>query len=716
MTSTRRNTTGAPKGSPRRGAVGDLDDLAERIADATKRGKSAEQLIAEQRQRDHARVLYRLRRHLRPLGAALAVSVLGGGAWVAHALAGPQWAALGTAAVTFGTVAAVVGFARGSLPERWRARLVLAGLAASVWVTVAAWRGLDLTAGAALYAGTLALSARYWQTLRTPYPTGKPAPEQADRADTSVIGMWLQNVGSTSGVLPGSYLTGERTTKVGAEYTIELVPGKHTLSDVLNALPRIGSGIGKWPHALVAEQTPDADDEMPSRVRLTIVERSPVKETSFLEAARWDCGYGGGILPIGPYVDGQGFAPWRLWTPGPSGYDSTDQDGSAWSGVIIAGTGSGKSELAQQLVAHACSTGLVTPWFIDPQGGVSSPALQAHADWYVNGADAWTMLGAAERIIEARGVENVARGRESVRNGGRPWTGFRPTTERPLLMIVIDEAHQILRTAKDGARLAASARMARKVGVLYVLISQVVDLSTFGGSDALRASVMAGNGVIMRTESRQTGTLMAGLEVDPMTLPKLPGYGYTTANGHARLAPFRTQVARDAFALLAAQQIRPLDDYAAAAAGADYTGRAQGADELAAAAETRMAAILAGRWTSTTAAADDLSEAEDVDQVGEFTPVTFPAAPPEVRALAAVPVNARDAVWNALRTGEPRRTGELVEAAGYSDTAIRKALAGLVDAGRVVKVGHGTWQRADAAQAAAQDATEVPPGEARDVS
>ena len=228
-----------------------------------------------------------------------------------------------------------------------------------------------------------------------------------------------------------------------------------------------------------------------------------------------------------------GEAGWRLWTAGESG----DNDGSAWSGALIGAPGSGKSRTLESIAIGAMASGLAVCWFIDPQGGASSPALKSYADWYVDLSGADDMLRAIEGVAAWREFENATEG----------WTGFTPRPDRPLLVVFIDEAHEVLK-GRSGKRLSALARKIRKLGICLVIVSQYPGIETFGGDEALRLSIMAGNGICFRTASNYAGSLMAGLEMDPKRLPDVKGYGFTIrVEGFSRLAPFRNRLCKNPF-------------------------------------------------------------------------------------------------------------------------------------------------------------------------
>lgn len=620
------------------------------------------ELAAERSERRKGSMLYRLRRQLVPWYAAAATFALAVVLWITDLAYDGRisgYLAVGTAAAGLGLVAVVVTFARSAFGP-WRRRVLAAGVAAVGWLVAAELRGLSLPLVAALGMLTVGYGAGWWRAVRIGYPTDRqPIPEP----DTeNVISRWSRYIGNNGGPLPESLLTEHELTRAGERYTVNLAPGKQTLASALGALDRISSGLDVPVRNLVLESH---ESESPSKLRLTVVTSSPIADTVTFDGPD----VADGVVYLGPYADGEGSAPWRLWTPG----DAPHQ-GSWWGGLVIGGMGIGKSRKMELISISAMSTGYTVIWFIDPQGGASSPALRNHADWYTDLDGSIDLLGALERIVDWRGKENAANG----------WIGFDPSPGRPGLVVMIDEAHEVF--SRETVRWTTLARKARKVGVSLVAFSQYPGLSTFAGSEPLRAAIMAGNAAVMHADSRQNGQLMPGLQVDPLTLPKVPGYSYTVASrSWGRTAPFRDRYVKEPADWMTLYRQPKLDQLAARVAGKIYSERHQRAAADREALEAQLAAVVGDRRTPTAPAAAG----------GTLLVPTFPTLDGLQLSIAKPDLSdAQERVWEALGT-ESRRYAELIDITGWSKSRLTVVLRDMVDAGHLTKEGHGKYRRTD---------------------
>ena len=256
------------------------------------------------------------------------------------------------------------------------------------------------------------------------------------------------------------------------------------------------------------------------------------------------------------------------------------------------------------------------------------------------------------------------------------------------VLVVVDECHRIY--SNQPARWATIAREGRKVGVAMIGASQVNDLSAYGNNDALRSSLLAGNGMAFRTPTVDAKNLITGLLVDPATLPPIPGYGYKIAppGSGERTAPFRARYlpkdadkAKDPTITVASAEDwftrtpdAELDPLSARAIGDLYTHR----HEIA---ERQRAAMLAE------------IEGREPETVRERV-VTSP--PP-----AARPDSTREVIERHLITGATSRADlaqHVLDTIGTGPDAVTKALQGLLSDGVVERTGRGVYRLVDPAR------------------
>lgn len=282
---------------------------------------------------------------------------------------------------------------------------------------------------------------------------------------------------------------------------------------------------------------------------------------------------------------------------------------------------------------------------------------------------------------------------------------------------MIDECHRVF-TQDSAAGWARIAREGRKVGVALLPASQYAGIITFGNHEPLRQSVMVGNAIAMRVTSKSGKGLMAGLEVDPLTLPELPGYGYTMRSEKhgGRTAPFRNRNTTpggdaEAPARWLAMQPRPgldtLTVTATLAAGTAYRDRhavdATGRTASARRVEQLRAGHLPDDFLNGTSPADTNGHQAEPPVMGKvitfptFTPAPAAAeAPVGPTASARRPIGLSDshqAVWAAVAAGidRPKEIGEHV---GLSPRQTQALLSQLLKDGHLIQPKYGRYQTA----------------------
>lgn len=637
----------------------------------------------QQVRRDTYATAYRLRRQILPhaVTATVLSAGLAGHAIVAH---GASPAAVGAVLAATGFPAALAAALRvRKRRPRWARRTLLGGVGAAVWLTAAPY-GVGPEQIAALVSLEIAVAARWWQVNRLGYPDPADRPVEAPDATEDlttaarIAADWDTWIACPGGPLPGSALRAPEETAHGFAFDLILHRGRHTITTAIAALEKIASGLDREVADLIVESHPLIKSV--ARCRFQLILTSPIRgEVNFTGPRRR-----GGLLELGPFADGMGEALYRLYT-----------DGSMWSGLIIGGTGIGKSRVVENIVISALSGGDTELWYLDPQRGGSSPALRRHADYFATMDNVDDMLDAAIAILDARGEENAVEG----------WTGFTPSPTRPGILIVVEECHNPFGDPARAAKWARIAREGRKVGVAILCISQSSGLDTFGGLDVLRGSVMEGNALILHVTSNTAGQLMPGLLVDPKTLPKIPGYAYIQGSEETggRTAPFRNRnTDPDKTGLLADrfldEQPRPGLDVLAAtatlAAGTAYRDRNTSSTSGQAASAERIKSLREGilpegmvKAVQVVAAA--IGNLGQIIRFPSYTQLVDEFEADEQTQLSA----SHEKVLAAVAAGACRPT-EVEDATGLKHRRVAQLLADLLASGHLTRTAFGRYERA----------------------
>lgn len=584
-------------------------------------------------------VVFRGRAQLYPLGVLTALWVAGG------MVSGRPVAGV----VLLGLIAAggVVFYLRRRLDRRAEQGYTLTLLAGGVvWLALAAAWGVTAVDGLLWTAGAVSALPWWWHHR----DKGAPAPQPAQTS--SVNDLWRQHIADKGGPLPDATLSPPERIKHGESYEGQLVPGRQTLDKALRLLPEISSGVRRPLDELVLEAHPSND---PSRFRLQVITRSPIKRTVLFDQPRHEHGR----VLLGPHADGIGEATLRVYT-----------QNSMWGGFLLGGVGSGKTRLLESIAITVLDMGDTVIFYIDGQDGASSPTLFHRATWAEGADGAKLVLGALERIMARRNKENRAHG----------WAGFTPSPQRPGILTIIDEAHLIF--PAHAARWAEIVRTGRKVGLAVLAADQGADLAgVFGGQDVLRTALLAGNGLAMRVTSRIAGNLIPGLGLHPADLPVLPGYGYTVAapGSDARTAPFRGRYLPD-------EQDKKADPSLAVPTMEDWFDRLPAVDIDAAAAKAAGPDFLERHERARREREALLAEIRGDEQAED--PVPEPAAPEE-----STDATTADRILELLAGyGEMERAQIIAELPSGTDlSTITKALRALVDRGQATKTGRGVY-------------------------
>lgn len=657
-------------------------------------GFQAESVGARVRRNMHA-TMWRCRRPLLPhlvTGGVAAAGFASQAITAAGAVSAPGMAGILVGISLPAALAAVK--VTGRHRRRLGRRVLFGALFAAGWLTLAPY-GVGPGDLAALGVVEVALAARWWQHVRLGYPADQETVEEPEvepiSKATQIINDWAEYVGGQGGVLPGSALTLPMPTEHGYAFTAQLARGKQTLHSVVAALPKISTGLEEPLEHLIAESAPPdpvTGKTYPSRCRFQVITHSPITgDVNFTGPRR-----AGGLIGLGPWADGSGEAHLRLYT-----------EGSMWSTLVIGGTGIGKSRLVENLVISALSGGDTILWYLDPQGGGSSPALADRADWFATMRNAGDMLDAALAIGEARGEENSV----------ERWTGFTPSPQRPGILLVVEECHNPFGVKAWTPGWARVAREFRKVGIALVCVDQYPGLEAFGSSEAMRLNVMAGNVIVLNTMSNSAGGLMPGLEVDPKTLPAIPGYAYLQGSEETgtRTAPFRNRNTTPggdvefAARWLTAQPQPALDTLAATATlAADTAYRDRNASTTVGreASSARVESLRNGTLPEDMRKPQPTPDTTTQGEMGEviefpraLTPVDLQEPTTVAPHRTALPelTGSRLAIVQAVSAGAARPK-DIEDATGLKHRQVADLLKELVETGHLIQPRYGRYQAA----------------------
>ncbi|MGW1059374.1 hypothetical protein [Micromonospora rubida] len=415
-----------------------------------------------------------------------------------------QETALTVAGVAF-TAAVVTAWAtrRRIADRRMRHRFVAALYLAAGWLATVTATGLTLGAVAALTIFGCGLSLLWWREHRI----GPGLRPERSGSAVDYTARWAGNLSCAGGLLAGSAAFGQHPVTGGVRFTVRLVPGKQELSTVTGAFGKIRTGLGlQRTDELMAEHHPDRDQ---AHVLVTVLRRSPVllRDNVWPDGGAYDPMTG--RVALGPYVDGDGYATWRVYT-----------SNSIWGGFLVGAQGSGKTRMMEGIVMSVVAATPTVVFFADGHGesGASSRLLRDHCDYFAGTVEQLrAMLDGVHRLAEARFDDMMIDDLE----------GFTPAEEHPGLIVVIDECHKFFAYDDVQELVANLITEYRKVGITVIAATQSGNLDRAFGTgrhaDALRSALLTGNGVVLRIKSGSIKDVLK-LSYDPRDFPDTPGY------------------------------------------------------------------------------------------------------------------------------------------------------------------------------------------------
>lgn len=463
--------------------------------------------------------------------------------------------------------------------RRLRARadrcwLASAGLAIAGWLPVAVltapWRPMVLVVWAA---GTLVFSLRWG---RHPWTRSRV---QVDRD----VAAWPQQAG-TLGV-PGATLQALQVTPTGRQFVIDLVEGQtwrairaETAESVLGTAPGAVSVERDLSSARrvilhVRDRDPWTGDGVPHPVLAAIAASSVLQQDPTSTGARrllrdratttalsrWRPGSGTVADPIeiGVRPDGTA-AALPIWR--------TDNGALHW--LVGGQTGAGKTVFYRDLIAGLTRCADVEIWGIDTgkHGKAFTPWAPVMSRIATTLAEAVELLTDADALVATSARSSAAQAAEGVGTDN-----VQPTPETPLVVILVDEAADLLDTTKVDIRSEDARRRQQAVGLLegitakarseavsVVLCTQRPDNASLGGSSVLRSHATIGVCLRMRNPSDIKWVLSGAdaAELD-VSLFRHPGLLYAQIGADTLPVPIRD------YALLTPADARRVADYLA---------------------------------------------------------------------------------------------------------------------------------------------------------
>lgn len=389
----------------------------------------------------------------------------------------------------------------------------------SAWVTAAALAGPTAGPLGDLYlmgAPTLALSWNIRAVLR----------RNADGAATGSDSGLLEKIGLAKAQIGRTTVEPNRVTA-----KIALEPGEQTNEDVTKSLGRLASALDLPTSAV--RYMPSADSAR--RGELVIV-----PEDMLSQPADWEgpSHLGGSIadpLVIGRYDDG---APLQIWLPG-----NPEIKRNATHLLIAGMTGSGKGDLALDLLLEILSRSDVLVWLSDPKMFQDFRDLLPGLDWAAEGGTPTeVMVEALREVIPARTrwlgqhgyrqwIPEAARQQSSRDHTCRPDGRPCGCPGMPFLVSWMEEAANTLRLMGDDA-FTGIAQEARSAGVSLIVSLQRPSYDQM--STSTRASLPSV--VSLGCDPRDEGFCLPDSVIDAGAHPgawgnRKPGYCYVVSPG-----------------------------------------------------------------------------------------------------------------------------------------------------------------------------------------
>lgn len=619
--------------------------------------------------------------------------------------------------------------------RRWATTVITTS---GTWLLWAASAGVGHVATVLLTLGGTALALPYWTRNsvwqpRRPAVEPDPDPEPDDVLEPEFLEVpeapepepvelpdprtanqmhWDGVVAVLVPAVAGSTLTDPMITDDFEQYTGQLVPGKQTTRGAMAAAAQIASAYG-LSFATIGVLPHPSGDQDKFVIRFAKANTLAKSQDFPVEPAQAIDLTGGNLRVLFAFRSDGSPVWWTFYLA----------EWGALGGAVFGDTGSGKSVLLRVLITLAAYTGLIVPIVACPQGGASYPMWMQHGHWPAASGD--VIMRQARALLAAHTIRSIIN--KLKRRDVHPLT-----PDAPLLIWVIDEFHKMAEhpdAAEFHCAVDTLEREGRKTGIRLVVSDQDPSVpKTFGNLMTIRRSLLSAQCYTLRLASNVASQL-PGMQVDPTTLPQYFPDGSRAAGlgavvGEAELSRVVNLRTTRAWELAAAAPTLTIEPAVANRMGEDYRLRfernleddgdavaelerfdpqlaaeliaenpelGQAAEEARLRAERRVAA------ERTTAAAAMPDEATPASVMPRPRLIPVPSMPmcrrqsrpasnwtcvEKIEQVMRAGATRFGAIWDQARRPDGQR---------YSETAVRKAIAELIDAAKVIDAGYGKY-------------------------
>lgn len=492
----------------------------------------------------------------------------------------------------------------------------------------------------------------------------------------------------------GSVLSGVEATEHGRRFVLQM--------------PRRGSSVADVQPRSIAQALDLPGEDATARLHLRVLDarrievnemtRNPLQDgvPLDLDALLMDAD---GYVTVGRDIYGRP-ARWRLMIPNTGKYGLTGQQGmSAVHSFASGTTGSGKSSLEETLLVAQRLNGFVG-WLADGKYGAGFAAWTKECDWLVKSHyGAMLMAQAATAVGKhrfSRQMKSQWKDDEGYVMDGRSF--FVPGEPFAPMQVTFDEFNEmVMDSTKPHVKpltegVSNLGRQTRSAGIgarVYVQIPNLDSIGSDKNAGAIRDMLQSGNIALFRTARSDVNTMSLGSRTPEFRLGAIPeafpdgsgtaGLGYI-ADGSAQYTQSRMMFHSNTVRVARDLPLPTLTDEEAEAAGPAYLHRdayrhmdaAEEEDflrdllrkEQHTPTRTRTVIDLAST-TPTSAAADDETDDEDLDQL--------------------VPPSRSELVWHAVDTGA-RRNKDIAQTTSLKPTNVAGATRRLERLGKLHKI------------------------------